>query len=215
MVSEVSAIEVASTTLRRPAGAGAMARSCSSVDELAVERGDVGVGWDSGSRGARRCGRSRPGRGGRRGPSPASSRERGEDAACHLVLEPLQRIGRDVAGLDRKGPALAFDHRRVAEQRRRRGRRRWSPTSPAGADRGAAPWHRAPARGRDRHRGCARGTRRTARRQRRVSSGSSSSMRVKTPSVTTSMRVAGADLATRGGRDSRRSRRPARRAGAP
>jgi hypothetical protein len=30
MVSEVSAIDVASTTLRRPGGAGAMARSCAS-----------------------------------------------------------------------------------------------------------------------------------------------------------------------------------------
>jgi len=31
MVSEVSAIEVASTTLRRPGGAGAIARSCMSA----------------------------------------------------------------------------------------------------------------------------------------------------------------------------------------
>ena len=31
MVSEVSAIDVASTTLRRPLGAGAMARSCTAA----------------------------------------------------------------------------------------------------------------------------------------------------------------------------------------
>ena len=41
MVSEVSAIEVASTTLRRPGGDGEMARSCSRAIERAEERRDV------------------------------------------------------------------------------------------------------------------------------------------------------------------------------
>ena len=41
MVRLVSAIEVASTTLRRPGGAGAMARSCARAIERAVQRRDV------------------------------------------------------------------------------------------------------------------------------------------------------------------------------
>ena len=43
--------------------------------------------------------------------------QRGQRRGGHLVLEALQRIGRDIAGLDREGPALAGDDWSVAEQR--------------------------------------------------------------------------------------------------
>ena len=73
----------------------------------------------------------------------------------------------------------------------RRARRRGSPTSPgAQVLAQAAAARRAPAPARDRHRASARGTRRTAPPRRPRASGSSRIMRVNTPSVTTSMRVA-------------------------
>ena len=36
----------------------------------------------------------------------------------HLALDALARIAAEIARLDRKGAALALDHRRAAEQRR-------------------------------------------------------------------------------------------------
>ena len=99
-------------------------------------------------------------------------------------------IAAEIARLDRKGAALAFDHRRVAEQLRdpRAVERRRHHEQLADPRAGPAA-RRAPARGRDRHRASARGIRRTAPRRCRRATGSSRIMRVKTPSVTTSMRV--------------------------
>ena len=112
------------------------------------------------------------------------------------------RIAPEIARLDREGAALGSRppaHRRAA---RRRARRRASPTSPARADPSRSPL-RIAARGpgRDRRRASARGTRRRARRRRRRAPGSSRIMRVKTPSVTTSMRVAGRHLRVRAARE--------------
>ena len=102
----------------------------------------------------------------------------------------LARIAAEIARLDRKGAAFAFDHRRIAEQGRDARaveRRRHHQQL---ADRRAGPAApRAPAPARDRHRASAHGIRRTAPRQRRRATGSSSTSRVNTPSVTTSMRV--------------------------
>ena len=77
-------------------------------------------------------------------------------------------VAAEIAGLDRKGAALALDHRRVAEQlcdaraveRRRHHEEVSDPRASPAARRGRA-------RGRDRRRASARGTRRTAPPRRR------------------------------------------------
>ena len=101
-----------------------------------------------------------------------------------------RRIAAEIARLDRKGAALALDHRRIAEQAahpRAVERRRHDEEAQVLAQR--RPARRAPARGRDRRRASARGTRRTAPPRRRRARDRRGSCRAKTPSVTTSMRV--------------------------
>src|SRR5215470_17880694 len=93
MVSEVSAIEVASTTLRRPTGAV--------TDALAQERlaaADLG--------GARKKDQERSGI----GPQRAS------DGVGDLRFDRRARVAPEIAGLDRKGTAGALDQRRIAEE---------------------------------------------------------------------------------------------------
>ena len=133
----VSAIEVASTSLRRPGGAGAIAARWSAGSRLPWRR------WSSTSAG-------RPveplggaldlgdaGQEGEQAPLPFG--ERAADRRRHLVLDPLLGGAAEMDELDRIGAALALDHRRVAHQRGEAARRRASPTSRPAADRGAAP----------------------------------------------------------------------------
>ena len=120
MVSEVSAIEVASTTLRRPGGDGATARSCSAAVERAVERRDV----DRGIARSRRADsastrRISPWPGRKTRTEPASARSARSDRVGDLPRRcAAVRIAAEIARLDREGAALRFDHRRIAEQPR-------------------------------------------------------------------------------------------------
>ena len=99
--------------------------------------------------------------------------------------------------VDRVGPALAASRPApasavAAEQRRHAARRRAWPTSRGCAGRGAgAGGRRGRGRGRGRPAGCARGTRRRSTSPTPSSAGSRCRRRVRMPSVTTSMRVAG------------------------
>ena len=108
----------------------------------------------------------------------------------HLALDRRRRIAAEIARLDRKGAAFALRPPARRPAASPPARRRWSPTSPGASDpRAGRAARRAPAPSPDRHRASARGTRRTAAPRRRRATGSSSTMRVNTPSVTTSMRV--------------------------
>ena len=96
MVSEVSAIEVASTTLRRPVGAGAMARSCTAASSAPNSGNDFdrGVGDALASRvlGAADFRRARQERQHRAG----IGAQRPRDRVRHLPLDRLRRHrGRD------------------------------------------------------------------------------------------------------------------------
>ena len=128
MVSEVSAIEVASTTLRRPFGAGAMARSC----VAGVQRADTAGRSRSRRRAAARqaasgCGGFRRRRAGTPAPSPASARSARGDGVGHLRLDRHAGLAAEIAGLDRERRGLRSRspaRRRAASRRaRRRGRR--------------------------------------------------------------------------------------------
>ncbi len=118
MVSEVSAIEVASTTLRRPErrrrnGAVLLARI-----ERAEQRHDIDVriadalleqrlgAADFGS--ARQKHQNRAGIGA----------QRALHGVGHLALDRRALVAAEIARLDRKSAALAFDHRRISQQRR-------------------------------------------------------------------------------------------------
>ena len=116
MVSEVSAIEVASTTLRWPFGAGAMARSCTAASS-APNSGTISTlasmdpltekilgAADFGCARQERQHRARIGA------------QRHRDRIRHLPLDRRIRLAADIARLDRKGAAFAVNHRRVAEQ---------------------------------------------------------------------------------------------------
>ena len=129
MVSEVSAIDVASTTLRRPGGDGAMARSCTSassapnsattstdgiVDALAQHRlgaADLaGAGQEHQHR-----------------PGSARSARAAASATCRSI--GAAHRGRDSASRPgRRGPRFRPPARRRAASPP--ARRRWSPTSP-------------------------------------------------------------------------------------
>ena len=132
-----------------------------------------------------------------RRPAPNRARPR---ARAQPHRQPAARSARADRGRDngyrpetrgRRSRSAAPRRRPHRPGARRRVRRRASPTSPgcAGprADRAA---RRGRAQARDRHRASARGTRRTAPPPRPSSAGSSSTRRVNTPSVTTSIRVA-------------------------
>ena len=190
MVSEVSAIEVASTTLRRPGrrrrdGAVLRLRVERAVERHDVDRGiaDALLEQRLGAADFRRAGQEHQQR-------ARLGAQRARDRVGHLPLDRRARIAAEIARLDRKGAALAFDHRRVAQKLRhpRAVERRRHHQELADPRAGPAA-RRAPAPGRDRRRASARGIRRTARRRRRRATGSSRISRVKMPSVTTSMRV--------------------------
>ena len=121
MVSEVSAIEVASTTLRRPAGAGDMARSCSRASSApkSATISTFGSATRSLSSVSVRRISAAPGR--NTSAEPVSARKRALHGVRHLAFDARARIAAEIARLDRKGAALAFDHRRVAKQRRHAG----------------------------------------------------------------------------------------------
>ena len=116
MVSEVSAIEVASTTLRRPGGAGD-GRSARR-DRSCQEGGYVdGSGRDAmplaSSASMRRIHR---GRAGTPATEPRSARTR-DDRVGDGRIEAAPRVAAEITRLDRKGAALALDDRGAAEQR--------------------------------------------------------------------------------------------------
>ncbi len=190
MVSEVSAIEVASTTLRRPAGEGEMARSCSRassapnsvttstfvvLDALLEQR--LGAADFGGARQEhqQRAGFRAQARAARHPPPGARSAraDRGRDSASR----PRRR------GLRSRPPA----HCRAAPPR---ARRRASPTSPRilKSSRRPSCTSRASAKPRsasnDRSWNSSNSTAAMP-----SSDGSSSTSRVNTPSVMTSMRV--------------------------
>ncbi len=119
MVSEVSAIEVASTTLRRPGGAGSMARSCTAHRARRIERHDIdrriviALGEKSS-----RCGGFRPAPGRKASTEPARRAARAAIASAICRSSGVSRIAAEIARLDRKGAAFAFDHGRAVEQLR-------------------------------------------------------------------------------------------------
>ena len=116
MVSDVSAIEVASTTLRVPFGAGAIARSCTaassapnsgtiSVDASCTRSFKKGLGAaDFGGAGQKRQHRAGIGA------------QRGCDGIRHLPLQRRVHLAAEIARLDREGAAFALDDRRIAQQ---------------------------------------------------------------------------------------------------
>ena len=67
---------------------------------------------------ASRCGGSRAAPGRNTSTEPGVGAQRPRHRVRHLPLDRRARIAAEIARLDRKGAALAFDHRRVAEQRR-------------------------------------------------------------------------------------------------
>ena len=116
MVSEVSAIEVASTTLRCPFGAGEMARSCTAASS-APNSGTISV-LASLTRSSRKFWVRRisaaPGRNASTEPGSARS-------ACAMLSAICRSSGMsglrdEIACLHRKGAAFALDHRRIAQQ---------------------------------------------------------------------------------------------------
>ena len=116
MVSEVSAIEVASTTLRRPFGAGAIARSCtpasSAPNSGTISMAGIVHALAEKILGAADFGGARQERQHRAG----IGAQRHRDGIRHLPLQRRIGLAAEIARLDRKGAALARDHRRVAEQ---------------------------------------------------------------------------------------------------
>ena len=116
MVSEVSAIEVASTTLRWPFGAGAMARSCTAASS-APNSGTISIdaSWIALAEkilGAADFGGARQERQHRAG----IGAQRHRDRIRHLPLQRRIGLAAEIAGLDRKGAAFAGNDRRIAEQ---------------------------------------------------------------------------------------------------
>src|SRR6266403_1867498 len=91
MVSDVSAIEVASTTLRWPFGAGAMARTCTAASS-APNSGAISI------------------------PASWIRSPRHRDRIRHLPLQRRVGLAAEIAGLDRKGAAFAGKDGRLAEQ---------------------------------------------------------------------------------------------------
>ncbi len=118
MVSEVSAIEVASTTLRRPGGARRDRAVLHVRVERAVERHHVdrGIGDALAHEiaGAADFGRARQERKHR----ARLLAHRAFDRVGHLPLDRRARIAAEIARLDLEGAALALDHRRIAEKLR-------------------------------------------------------------------------------------------------
>ena len=231
MVSEVSAIAVASTSLRprgeRREGARAARRRAGRRAAAGAPRPAAGAGA------RRRGGAGDLGLAGQEDERAALGLgERREHEVGDGVLEarPLPRAARprpvEPAGLDRKGAALGGDERRVAHQRGdRRGVEGRRHDEEARGRAGARRGPRAPARGRGRPAARARGTRRRSRSRRRAGRASDWSIRVRMPSVTTSIAAArhrlaadavadpAADRARRGPRPAARRRRARRRGG--
>ena len=194
MVRLVSAMGVASTTLRRPAAARRARRPA----PLAADRRRAARSTRSRiahrlRAGARPGGsRALPGRKTSRSPS-VSSRERAADRRG-------DGVGRSRSGAaDRDarhrpescGPALVTMGASPSSRRHPRAVERGRHHQQAQIRRAGGAWLPAPAPGRDRRPGCARGIRRRCTRPTPSSAGSSCSMRVRMPSVTTSMRVCG------------------------
>ena len=212
MVSEVSAIDVASTTLRRPGGAGAIARSCI-VARRAHHKAPPHRYPD------RRCARAatprcggfrprraeRPAANPRRRAAPARPHRRpaARSAAAHRARDSASRPG--TRGLRSRSPA----HRRAASPTR-------APSSVADMTRSLRSSRRPCCTSRASAKpeiGVERALMEFVEQNRgdaRRASGSSRMSRVNTPSVTTSIRVAPRDFASRSARDSRRCRRPSR-----
>ena len=187
MVSEVSAIEVASTTLRcpwLPARWPGPAPACPAHHRAAHTI--VGSPMRSCSRSSTRRISPCPGRNASTEPLPHAGPQHG---IRHLILEASGGIAAEITCLDREGAACTLDNRCIAEELPTR-----PPSSVADMTRmrrsSLSPrWHSS-----------ARASPRSASRERSwnssnstaampVSPGSSRIMRVNTPSVTTSIRV--------------------------
>ena len=185
-VSEVSAIEVASTT-RRPS-AGRNARSCSAGGRSPCS-GSTSAPQPSSAAWARRIS-PMPGRKASTSPACAASAARTARASASGRSRRVGDVARRVADRDRMRPPGAFDHRRVQQRRQPGARRRW-PTSPAAAAPaadGVAGRGRRPAPDRlPAPRSC---TSSKITQATPSSPGSACSRRTSSPSVTTSMRVA-------------------------
>ena len=172
-----------------------MARSCSSRVERAVERHDVD------RRIAHALAQQRLGaadfarrRAETPAPSPLRRAARAATASATWRLDRRARVAAEIARLDRKGAALALDHRRIAEQRRdARAVEVADITSSFRSSRRPCCTSRASARPRsassERSWNSSNSTAATP-----SSDGSSRIRRVKMPSVTTSMRVRARDL---------------------
>ena len=114
MVIDVSAIEVASTILRRPGGAGAMARILLVGRERAVERDDVDR-WVEAAIEQRLGAADFAGAGQERQQRASVGAHRPHNGVGDLRLD-RPRIAAEIAGLDREGAAFGGDHGRVAEK---------------------------------------------------------------------------------------------------
>ena len=203
----VSAMSVASTTWRRPGGAGASAASCSPAGRAPYSGWTSTSGRPTAASAQVECVGYRAGS--RRRPAgttehvalglgPPARRPHGGPTTAGFEARRRGRRGQPTGTSTGNGrPALARHDRCpgagvAAEQRRHPARRRAWPTSRGGAGRAAgAGGRRGPGPGRGRPAGCARGTRRRSTSPTPSSDGSRCSRRVRMPSVTTSIRVAG------------------------
>ena len=117
MVSDVSAIEVASTILRRPCGAGAIARSCTSASS-APNNGTMSMaGSDTARAAGFRNGGFRQPRQKHQDRSRVSS-QGARDGVGDLRFDRLAGITRNVAGIDRECAPFARDRGRIIQQAR-------------------------------------------------------------------------------------------------
>ena len=114
MVIEVSAIEVASTILRRPWGGGKDGAILRLPGQCAVERDHVGRCIDAAFEQALDAA-DFAGAGQKHQDRAAVGAHRPGDGVGDLRLDRA-RIAAEIAGLDGKGAALARDHRGVAEK---------------------------------------------------------------------------------------------------
>ena len=128
MVSEVSAMEVASTTLRRPGFAGLDGEILLAALERAVERREVdgGIGDALAQKRLDPADLALPRQEDQDGAGlgPQGARDRIRD----LLLDAAVGIAAEIAGLDRIGAAFGFDRRAHRRAASRPARRRGSPT---------------------------------------------------------------------------------------
>ena len=162
MVMEVSAMEVASTILRRPGAGGRIAASCALADERAVKRHDIAhrPAMRPSSRSAVRSISRWPGRKARTLPVFIGERVRGSRRPSR-PRSGLSRAGRDGGSRrESRGPRWSITGASPRSEATRAPSSVADMTSSLQIRAQRAVRRRAPARGRNRHRASARGTRR-------------------------------------------------------